>query len=229
MKETQDILKWLEESRNSKNVEGMSRFGINTDKAFGVPMPALRTKAREYKKNHTLAAELWSTGIHECRLMAPLIADPQLTTPLLIQTWVEEFDSWDVCDQCCINLIRHMPFAHSKIWEYAPDEREFVRRTAFVLIATLAVHDKKADDNDFLRYLGLITEYSGDNRNFVKKAVNWALRQIGKRNFALNEAAAKTAGELASSDLSSARWIGKDAFRELTSQKTLDYIRDHRK
>ena len=229
MKEIQDILKWLEESRNSKNVDGMSRFGINTYKAFGVPMPALRAKAREYKNNHALAVGLWNTGIHECRLMAPLIADPKLTTPLLIQNWVEEFDSWDVCDQCCINLIRHMPFAHNKIWEYAPDDREFVRRTAFVLIATLAVHDKKVDNDDFLRYLGLIAEYSGDNRTFVKKAVNWALRQIGKRNFTLNEAAAEAAGELASSPLPSARWIGKDALRELTSQKTLDYIRDHRK
>jgi len=229
MNELADILEWLEENRNTKNVDGMSRFGINTEKTYGVPMPALRTKAKGYRKRHDLAIQLWETGIHECRIMASLIADPKLMTSGLADRWVAGFDSWDVCDQCCINLLRHTPFAHDKIAEYAPDEREFVRRTAFVLIATLAVHDKNASDDDFARYLDLISRYAYDDRNFVKKAVNWALRQIGKRNLVLNGAAGAVAGELASSALAAARWTGKDALRELTSQKTIEYIRDHRK
>ncbi len=224
-----EIMGWLEERRSSKNVEGMSHFGINTDKAYGIPLPQLRAKAREYRRRHDVATAFWETGIHECRIMASLTADPKQMTSSLADKWVGDFDSWDVCDQCCLNLLRLTPFAHEKVWLYAADEREFVRRAAFALIATLAVHDKDAPDEIFMKYFDLIREHSTDGRNFVKKAVNWALRQIGKRNMALNSAAAALAEELASSRLPSARWIGKDALRELTSQKTLDYIRDHRK
>lgn len=229
MNEIRDIIVWMEANRNMKNVEGMARFGKNPSNAYGLPMPTLRAKAKEYGKRHDLALELWQTGIHEARLLASLTADPGQLTPELMDSWTAGFDSWDVCDQCCINLFRRAPFVHEKIREYAADEREFVRRTAFVLIATLAVHDRKASDEDFRKYLPPIEEYSSDGRNFVKKAVSWALRQIGKRNFALNETAAETARRLAGSPLPSARWTGSDALRELTSQKTLDYIRDHRK
>lgn len=224
-----DIIVWFEENRNVKNTEGMARFGIKTSSAYGIPLPMLRAKARQYRKRHDLALELWETGFHEAQVMAGMIDDPAQVTPAQMDAWTAGFDSWDVCDQCCSNLFRFTPFAHDKVWEYADDEREFVRRTAFVLIAVLAVHDKAATDVDFMKYLPLIEKYSFDERNFVKKAVNWALRQIGKRNLALNEAAVGMARKLASSTLPPARWTGKDALRELTSQKTLDYIRDHRK
>lgn len=227
--EIEEIVSWFGQNRNTKNTDSMARFGINSSNAYGIPLPMLRAKAKEYKKRHRLALELWDTGIHEARVMASMVADPQQFTPELMDSWVADFDSWDVCDQCCSNLFRLTPFAHDKVWAYAVDERKFVRRTAFVLIAVLAVHDKQSGNDVFMKYLTLIEDYAFDGRNFVKKAVNWALRQIGKRNIALNSAAAKTAAVLAASTLPPTRWTGKDALRELTSQKTLDYIRDHRK
>lgn len=206
----------------------MARPGIECSNSYGLPLPMLRAKAKEYRNRHSVALELWETGTHEARLMASMIADPRLVTPELMDVWCAEFDSWDVCDQLCINLFRKTPFAYAKIRRYATDEREFVRRTGFVLIAVLAVHDKNADDKVFEEYLELIEEYAFDGRNFVKKAINWALRQIGKRNLTLNAAAAQTAAQLSASSLPPARWIGKDALRELAAHKTLDFIRDHR-
>lgn len=228
MAELDEILMWMQENAQTKNVEGMARFGINSSSALGLSMPMLRAKAKQYRKRHDLAEELWRTGIHEARLMASLVDDPAAVTREQMDRWVGEFDSWDVCDQCCINLFRLTPFAHSAITGYAADEREFVRRTAFVLIATLAVHDKKTEDKVFGKYLRLVEKYSFDDRNFVRKAVNWTLRQVGKRSLGLNPEAVASAERLAASDLPSARWIGKDALRELTSPKTIQYIKDHR-
>lgn len=228
MKEVDDIVLWLEQSGSARNIEGMSRFGINTDKTFGVAIPALRGKAKEYKHRHDIALELWQTGIHEARILAGIIADPKQMTPDGVDAWVHAFDSWDVCDQCCSNLLYKVSFVYDKIPVYAQSDEEFVRRTAFVLIAVLAVHDKSLADEGFLPYFKLIEKYATDERNFVRKAVNWALRQIGKRNLNLNGLAAGIAARLAGSDNRSVRWIGSDALRELTAEKTLAFIEAHR-
>ena len=222
------LIGWLESNRNSGYVKKMARFAIRTDCAFGIPIPLLRTKARETGKDHALALALWQTGMHEARLLATMIADPLQVDPQMMDAWTKDFDSWDLCDQCCFNLFRYSGLAYTKIQEYASDEREFVRRTAFVLVATLAVSDKSASDETFAAFLPLIVEYAMDPRNFVKKAVDWALRQIGKRNMVLNALATDTASRLAESVDPTARWIGRDAKRELTSEKVLSFIQAHR-
>ena len=193
----------------------MARFGINPANTYGVSIPILRKMAREIGKNHELALELWETGIHEARLLACFIDRPDMIAEEQMERWVKDFDSWDVCDQCCGNLFDRTRFAHKKAVEWCGREEEFVRRAGFVLMACLAVHDKKAGDQAFIEFLPLIKTHSGDDRNYVKKAVNWALRQIGKRNQNLNEVAIKTAEEIKQLDSRSARWIASDALREL--------------
>lgn len=228
MKEVTDIIGWLEENESEKNRTGMSRFGITTAMAYGVSMPLLRAKAKEYRGRHDVALALWTTNVHEAQIVAGLIADPQQFTPQTMDLWVAGFDSWDVCDQCCLNLFWHLPYVYEKIATYATDQREFVRRTAFVLVAVLAVHDKKSSDELFISYLDLIRRYADDNRNFVKKAVNWALRQIGKRSLSLHAPAVEVARQLAERADVAARWVGKDALRELTAEKTVAFIEKHR-
>ena len=176
----------------------------------------MRKMVREIGKDHELALELWETGIHEARMLACFIDRPDMVTEKQLESWVKNFDSWDVCDQCCSNLFDRTRFAHKKAVEWCVREEEFVRRAGFVLMACLAVHDKKAGDQAFIEFLPLIKTHAGDERNYVKKAVNWALRQIGKRNQNLNEAAIKTAEEIRQMDSRSARWIASDALRELT-------------
>lgn len=225
---TEEIIAWLKANRNDKNISGMARFAINAADAYGVPVPMLRKKAGEYRRRHDIAVELWRTGIHEARIMASMIADPAMATPAMMDEWVGEFDSWDLCDQCCLNLFRKLPFAMDKIEAYAEDEREFVRRAAFVTIAVLAVHGRDIPEEQFVAWLELICRYAVDERNFVRKAVNWALRQIGKRSLSLNAAAVGTADMLARSDNKAARWVGTDALRELRSERTLSFIEKHR-
>lgn len=225
---TDEIMAWLEANRNDRNIASMARFGINAAHAYGVSVPMLRKKAGEYRRRHDIALELWGTGIHEARIMASVIADPAMVTPAMMDEWVADFDSWDLCDQCCLNLFRKLPFAMDKIEAYAGDKREFVRRAAFVVIAVLAVHGRDIPDTQFVAWMELIRRYAGDERNFVRKAVNWALRQTGKRSLELNAVAVRTARMLAGSDNKTARWIGTDAVRELTSDRTLAFIRNHR-
>lgn len=203
----------------------MKRYAISTEHALGIPIPVLRSIAREYRPDHPLALALWNEPWHECRLLAPMVADPSLTTPELTDSWSAGFDSWDICDQCCTNLFRHTPHAFGKIAEYAPRPEEFVRRTAFSLIATLAVGDKKAPDEKFLSLFGLIETFSTDPRNFVKKAVNWALRQTGKRNRRLHGPALELSRRLSLSSDATARWIGRDALRELSDPKIIARIK----
>ena len=194
----------------------MARYGINISNALGVPLPALRKLAKEVGRNHSLAIELWLSQVHEARILATLVADPKRVTDSLMEQWVRDFDSWDICDGCCNNLFNRTPLAHIKARAWAVRDEEFVRRAGFVLIATLAVHDKKASNQQFFDYFPLIELYSVDERNLVKKAVNWALRQIGKRNMVLNCKAVELAARLKQSASRSARWIGSDAWRELT-------------
>jgi 3-methyladenine DNA glycosylase AlkD len=200
---------------SEENRAGMARFGINTARAFGISMKALEPLARKYRRNHRLAAELWASGYHEARLLAVLIDDPKEVTPAQMDSWAGDLDSWDLCDQACLKLFVRSPFVEDKIVEWAADEREFVRRAGFALLASYAVHGKDTPDATIVRFLGLVEEHSTDGRNFVRKAVNWALRQIGKRSPALLPPALEIAERLAASDDRTARWIGKDATREL--------------
>jgi 3-methyladenine DNA glycosylase AlkD len=214
---TSSILRRLQSLGDPKAVEGMARFGITTRKVFGVSTPDLRKMAKEIGKNHNLAQELWSVDVLETRGLAFLIDDPSEVTEKQMEQWVREFDNWAVCDGCCANLFDKTVFAWKKAVEWSRRKREFEKRAAFTLIAALAVHDKKAADKQFVSFLPIIKREAKDERNFVKKAVNWALRQIGKRSASLNREAIQTAKEIQRLDSKSARWIAADALRELTS------------
>ena len=181
-------------------------------------MADLRTLAREIGRDHTLAGELWDTGIHEARILASIVDDPKAVTEEQMEKWVADFDSWDVCDQCCGNLFDKTPFAAGKVVEWSGREAEFEKRAGFSLMAYTTTHNKKAPDADFLPYLEIIKREATDERNYVKKAVNWALRQVGKRNARLNQAAIETAKEIATISSRSARWVAADALRELTGE-----------
>jgi 3-methyladenine DNA glycosylase AlkD len=222
---TEKILATLGSLSNPEAVKSMARFGIKADKAFGISVPELRKVAKDIGKDHHLAQELWETGLHEARELATMIADPKQVTEELMAQWVEEIDSWDVCDHCCGNLWDKTPFAYPKAREWSRRKEEFVKRAAFSLMAGLAVHDKAASDDAFIKFLPIIKRESVDERNFVKKAVNWALRQIGKRNRNLNRHAIETAQEIQKLDSKSAKWIAADALRELTNDKVQSRIR----
>ena len=213
------ILRQLKALGNAEHRAGMKRFGIENSKALGIKVPELRKLAKTIKTNHALALELWQTGIHEARILATFIADPTQVTPELMDGWTNEFNSWDVCDQACGNLFDRTPFVLKKIKEYSRSEREFVKRAGFVLMAYCAVHNKTAEDKVFLSFLPIIEREARDDRNFVKKAVNWALRQIGKRNATLLKAAIHTAEKIALQDSKTAKWITKDALRELVNYR----------
>lgn len=212
-----EILTRLKSLGNPAAAEGMARYGINTDTAYGVSIPNLRKIARNTGKNRLLAEALWASGIHEARILAGMIYPPEAITDRQMEKWVCDFNSWDLCDQCCNNLFRKAENARRKAVEWSSRDEEFVKRAGFVLMACLAVHDKKATDPELLKFLPIITREAVDGRNFVKKAVNWALRQIGKRNLSLNQAAISTANEIKAIDSVAAKWIAADAIRELDS------------
>jgi 3-methyladenine DNA glycosylase AlkD len=191
-----DVLERIRSLGNPENVAGMARFGIDVANTYGIAAPVLHKLAREIAKDHDLALALWESGIHEARKIAPLIDVPKLVTEEQMERWVADFNSWDICDDCCSNLFDKTPFAYQKAVEWSRRDEEYVKRAAFVLMAVLAVHDKKASDERFIEFLPIIARESGDDRNFVRKAVNWALRQIGKRSRYLNQAAIDTAQEI---------------------------------
>jgi 3-methyladenine DNA glycosylase AlkD len=213
MDEVNTILAWMAERENPTNKAGMARFGINADHAYGISIADLRPLAKTYKKQHALALELWAAGWHEARLLAALIDDPKQVTEAQMEAWAADFDSWDVVDQCCNKLFDKTPFAYDKALAWTSRPETFVKRAGFVLMATLGVHDKKAPDDIFAAFLPIIEREASDDRNFVKKAVNWALRQIGKRSLALNEAAIASANRIQKMDSKAARWIAADALR----------------
>ncbi|MFZ1082552.1 MAG: DNA alkylation repair protein [Candidatus Kryptoniota bacterium] len=214
---SEEIIVHLKSLSNPKNVAGMARFGISSKNTLGISIPALRDTAKKIGKNHALALELWNSGIHEARILAGFVDDPESVTESQIEKWVNDFDSWDVCDQVCSGLFDKTEFALKKAREWSGRKEEFVKRAGFVLMAALAVHDNDSDEVTFQNFLPIIKREAIDERNFVKKAVNWALRQIGKRNARLNKAAIKTAKEIQKIDSKAARWIATDALRELTS------------
>jgi 3-methyladenine DNA glycosylase AlkD len=211
------VLKTLKSKSNPATVRGMARFGITAAKAYGWSTPALKKFARDIGKDHDLAMRLWSTGILEARALAGLIDEKEKVTEQQMEDWAKDFDSWAVCDGTCLNLFRYTPSAYKKCHEWSDRQEEFVKRAAFALMAYLAVSDKASPDRTFLDFLPLIKSEAGDERNYVKKAVNWGLRQIGKRNRRLNQAAIKAAQEIHALNSPSARWIASDALRELRS------------
>ena len=208
-----------------KAVEGMTRFGIQSSNSLGVSVPRLRTLAREVGRDHMLALKLWETGLHDARLLATMVDDPRKVTLEQMDKWVRDFDSWDVVDGSCGNLFDKTPFAVAKAKQWCKREEKFVKRAGFVMMAELAVHDKEAKDKVFLDFLPLIVGGASDERNFVKKAVNWALRQIGKRNMKLNKAAVSTARRIRKIDSGAAKWVAADALRELKSPQVLKRLR----
>jgi 3-methyladenine DNA glycosylase AlkD len=196
----------------------MARFGISTKDAYGVSVAQIRALSKQIGRNHSMAQELWSTGNHEARILAGMVDSPLEVSETQMEAWVRDFDSWDVCDLCCGNLFGKTRLAYDKAIDWSGREEEFVKRAGFVMMATLAVHDKDAPDEMFKGFLSIIERSSTDERNFVKKAVDWALRQIGKRNPRLNAASIQTARRIQKKDSKTARWIAADAVRELTNR-----------
>jgi 3-methyladenine DNA glycosylase AlkD len=219
MASSKEILKTLHSKANSKNVEGMAKFGMTADRRLGISVPDMRKIARENGKDHEVALELWDSGIPEAQIVAALIAEPDKLTEQQMEHWVKDIYSWDVCDQVCMNLFDKSPLAWKKIHDWSKREEEFVKRTAFSLIACIAWHDKTIPDEKLIELFRLIKTAATDERNFVKKSVNWALRHIGKKNKNLNQSAINLAKEIKQMDSKAARWIANDAIRELQSEK----------
>ncbi|SCG86766.1 DNA alkylation repair protein [Methanobacterium congolense] len=217
--EYKDIIAELESLSKPEEREGMARFGISPKKTYAVRMPEIRRIARKAGKDHELAAKLWDAGYRETRIMASIVEDPMMVTEEQMDEWAAEFDYWEICDQCCINLFRKTPYAYKKAFEWSNCDEEFVKRAGFALMAVMAVHDKKASNEKMMKFFPSIIRESNDNRIYVKKAVNWALRQIGKRNMNLNRKAIEVAEEIQSMDSKSAKWIAADALRELRGEK----------
>lgn len=210
-----EIIRKLKLLKNERNIAGMARFGINPKGTLGISVVTLRKIAKEIGKDHVFAQKLWQSKIHEARILAAFVDEPDKVTNEQMERWVHDVDSWDVCDQVCGKLFDRTKFAWKKAIVWAKRPEEFVRRAGFVLMTQLAVHDKKASNEAFEKFFPLIKKYSTDERNFVKKAVNWALRQIGKRNKKLGVKAKECAEEILKLDSKSARWIASDALREL--------------
>jgi 3-methyladenine DNA glycosylase AlkD len=209
-----EVLKWLEAKGTMATVKGMARYGLSAKHAFGVPMGTLLALSKRLGKDHTLATELWETGWYEARLLAALVGDPQRVTRRQMDAWARSFENWGDCDTVCFKLFDRTPFAWEKARQWAKSPREYVKRGGFVLMACLAGHDKTAPDKNFLAFLPMIEKGARDERNFVKKGVNWALRMIGRRSLSLNAAAVVVAKRLAASEDASSRWVGTDALRE---------------
>ncbi|HMS40057.1 MAG TPA: DNA alkylation repair protein [Pyrinomonadaceae bacterium] len=220
-----EIIKKLELLENPVNIAGMARFGITTKKAFGVSMPVLKEIAKDVKKQskdrHSLALELWETRIHEARIIAYLIDDAKQVSEKQMESWAKDFDNWAICDGACGHLFCKTELAYKKVFEWSEKDEEFIKRGGIVLIAWLAVHDKKASDEKIAEFLPILEKHACDERNFIKKAVNWSLRQIGKRNLNLNKLAIEVAEKIKAQNTKSARWIAADALRELTNEKML--------
>ena len=217
--EYEEVIKKLKSMSNKENVQGMARYGINPKNNLGTSIYQLRPLAKEIGTHHSLAQQLWDSGIHDARLLAVFIDDPAQVTSEQMDRWARDFDSWDVCDQACTSLFDQTDYAWKKVFEWPSRNEEFVRRAAFSILAGLAVHDKNAEDRKFETTFPLMKQYAVDERNYVKKAVNWALRNIGKRNLDLNKKAIQLAEEILSLNSRSAKWIAHDALRELRGEK----------
>jgi 3-methyladenine DNA glycosylase AlkD len=216
--EVLEVIELLKEKADARYHTGMLRFGISNEKALGVKIPEVRKLAKLLKKDHQLAQQLWDTGIHEARILASLVDAPKLVTPQQIDAWTNDFASWDVCDQVCGNLFDRTPYAIDKAIAFTTRPEEFVKRAGFVLMAEYAIHNKKADNLVFISLFPHLEREAWDDRNFVKKAINWALRQIGKRNKTLRPLAIACAQRILLQDSKAAKWIANDALRELAGK-----------
>jgi 3-methyladenine DNA glycosylase AlkD len=212
------LLRRMRSLGSRRNVLGMARYGIRPARAFGLPAAEFYRLSREIGRDHALARRLWATGIHDARVLAILVEDPERVSSPQMDRWAKDFDSWAACDGACLHLFDRTPFARRKVREWSRRGEEFVKRAAFALMAALAVHDKQAPDALFLSFLRIVARESDDERNGVRKAVNWALRQIGKRNPSLNGAAIRAAEGIRARGTRAARWIAADALRELRSE-----------
>ena len=215
----EEVVRRLREMGDGTRLPGMARYGIATDDALGVSLPRLRGLAKEVGRDHSLALALWDTGIHDARILASMVDEPDKVSEGQMESWVSDLRSWDLCDQCCNNLFRLTPHAWCKVREWCSRDEEFVRRAGFVLLATLAVHDRSSPDQRFAETMRLALKHGRDGRNYVKKAVSWALRQIGKRSLALNAEAIAVALELEAGDDPASRWIAADVLRELRGEQ----------
>ena len=218
--EVQAVLAWLERRGSKRNRDGMARYAIVADKVFGVSVGTLRQLARRLGRSHPLALALWQSGWYEARMLAAFVDEPARVTPAQMDRWCRDFDNWAICDTVCFHLFDRTPHAWRKVAQWSSSREEFVKRAAFALLASLALHDKGAADGPFLRVLPLVERAAPDERNFVKKGVSWALRSIGRRNAALNAAAIKVARRLEASPEGAARWVGRDALRDLTRRRS---------
>ncbi|MDH3365547.1 MAG: DNA alkylation repair protein [Thermoplasmata archaeon] len=226
MSETvEQVISELRSRANPKNVEGMARFGISSENTLGISVTELRKVAKRLGKDHSLALELWASGIHEARILAAIIDEPARVTTEQMEDWAEAFDSWDVCDQATTCLFDRTPYAFDKAVEWSRRNEEFVKRAGFAMMAGLSVHDKTASDDVFVALLEHVKRESLDDRRYVKKAVNWSLRQIGKRNLRLNREAIQVAVEISKMDSRAARWIASDALRELRGEAVQKRLR----
>ena len=225
MSDYRQIISRMKSLYSPRNVEGMARYGIVSRNVFGLSSADYEKLRREIGQDHDLAIRLWDSGIYDARILAALVDEPAKVTESQMEKWVKDFDNWAVCDNTCMKLFGRTPFAYKKAVEWASRKEEFVKRAGFSLIATLTVHDKKAPDSAFIKFLPIIERESVDERNYVRKAVNWALRQIGKHNKNLNKAAIKTAEEIQKKDSKAARWIASDALRELRSEAVRKRLR----
>jgi len=215
-----ELLAALERKGTKANREGMARYAIVAPKIFGVSVAEIRKIAKGIGRDHALALTLWDTGWYEAKMLACFVADPQVMTPGEMDRWTKDFDNWAVCDTACFHLFDRSPHAWRKVDQWARRKGEFVRRAGFALLASLALHDKKGSDDNYRKRLGLIEEFASDDRNFVKKAVSWALHGIGCRSADLHEAALALGRKLAASKDSAERWVGRDAVRKLDSAAT---------
>jgi 3-methyladenine DNA glycosylase AlkD len=211
-----EVLTWLERRGTKRNREGMARYGIRAPKAFGVSIATMQSLARRLGEDHELALALWDTGWYEARILTAFVDEPARVSAPQMDRWARDFDNWGICDTVCFKLFDRTAHAWRKVDQWSGRREEFVKRAAFALLASLALHDKPAEDEKFLRTLPLIEAAAADERNFVKKGVSWALRSIGHRNAALHQAALATARRLSQSPVPSARWVGKDGLRDLT-------------
>jgi len=220
-----DILKRLKSLSDPRAVGGMAKYGITPERTYGVSIPNLRKIAKEIGKDHELAQKLWESDIRETWILASMIDNPETVTEEQMEGWVKDFDYWEICDQCCQNLFIKTDFAYQKAVDWSGRDEEFIKRAGFALMAWLAFKDKKAKDEQFEKFLPIIKREATDNRNFVKKAVNWALRQIGKLNIGLNMKAIETAKEIQKIESKSAKWIAQHAIKELTSDAIQERLR----
>jgi 3-methyladenine DNA glycosylase AlkD len=223
--EVASVLTWLKRRSSTHNREGMARYGLYSKNTLGVSVADIRVLAKRLRRNHALALALWDTGVYEARMLTTFVDEPSRVTPAQMDRWCRDFDSWGICDALCFHLFDKTPHAWKKIAKWSDARAEFVKRASFALLASVALHDKMAPDKPFLDSLSLIERAGTDDRNFVKKAVSWALRGIGKRNPALHAAAVKLARRLAISPHPAARWTGKDALRDLATSATLRRIK----